>query len=214
MAIKQLGRDITGYDILYTGGFLSRSAKENPIKCFTNTGRLTIRDSGQACLVGDCSCRAGAGGVVSLIVSRWRAGVETGLRLGCSELAFREVDLRFGPARDESNGPGTRKLLSAGRSQRSRMDREAVVSSVIGEVGYNASCRTLEILFSTGAIYLYYFVPAEVHRGLMSAASHGTYFNKEIKGIYEHHRIAEPYDKPRPRARKAGAGRSRSRKPR
>jgi hypothetical protein len=82
------------------------------------------------------------------------------------------------------------------------MDRESVVSSVLAEVGYNASCRTLEILFKSGAIYLYYFVPVEVHRGLMEAGSHGTYFNKEIKGVYEHHRIAEPYDLPKPKARK------------
>ena len=47
------------------------------------------------------------------------------------------------------------------------MEREPVVSSVIAEVGYNASLRTLEILFKSGAIYLYYFVPPEVHRGLL-----------------------------------------------
>ena len=56
------------------------------------------------------------------------------------------------------------------------MEREPVVSSVLSEVGYDASCRTLEILFQSGAIYLYYFVPEEVHRGLMSAASHGHLF--------------------------------------
>ena len=67
--------------------------------------------------------------------------------------------------------------------------------------GYDASCRTLEILFQSGAIYLYYFVPQEVHRGLMGAASHGTYFNKAIKRVYEFHRIAEPRDIPKPRKR-------------
>jgi KTSC domain len=92
------------------------------------------------------------------------------------------------------------------------MEREPVVSSVIAEVGYNASLRTLEILFKSGAIYLYYFVPPEVHRGLLSAASHGTYFNKEIKGVYEHHRIAEPYDLPKPSPRKPRGGRTASRK--
>lgn len=92
------------------------------------------------------------------------------------------------------------------------MEREPVVSSVLSEVGYDASCRTLEILFQSGAIYLYYFVPEEVHRGLMSAASLGTYFNKEIKRIYEHHRIAEPYDLPKPRPRKRAGSRPRPRK--
>lgn len=74
------------------------------------------------------------------------------------------------------------------------MDRVPVESSVIGEVGYNESSRTLEILFRSGAIYLYYFVPVAVRDALMAADSKGTYFNKQIKGVYEHHRIAEPYD--------------------
>jgi hypothetical protein len=87
-----------------------------------------------------------------------------------------------------------------------------VVSSVLAEVGYDASLRTLEILFKSGAIYLYYFVPPEVHRGLMCAASHGTYFNQEIKRVYEHHRIAEPYDLPKPRPKKPGGGRLKARK--
>ena len=75
------------------------------------------------------------------------------------------------------------------------MDRVPVESSVIGEVGYNASLRTLEVRFQSGAIYLYYFVPADVHDALMAADSKGTYFNKQIKGVYEHHRIAEPYER-------------------
>ncbi len=76
------------------------------------------------------------------------------------------------------------------------MDMVPVVSSVIAEVGYNASLRTLEIVFKSGAIYLYYFVPQDVYDALMSADSKGTYFNKQIKGVFEHHQIAEPYDKP------------------
>jgi KTSC domain len=89
------------------------------------------------------------------------------------------------------------------------MDRVPVESSVIGEVGYNASYRTLEILFRNGAIYLYYFVPQDVHDALLAADSKGTYFNKQIKGAYEHHRIAEAYDNPsktqkRPRKPRAG----------
>jgi hypothetical protein len=33
------------------------------------------------------------------------------------------------------------------------MMREPVVSSQLAEVGYDASCRTLEILFHSGTIY-------------------------------------------------------------
>ena len=86
------------------------------------------------------------------------------------------------------------------------MEREPVISSVISEVGYNASCRTLEILFKSGAIYVYYFVPEEVHRELMNAASHGTYLNQNIKAVYEYKRIAEPHNAPKKRRKKPGAG--------
>jgi KTSC domain len=88
-----------------------------------------------------------------------------------------------------------------------KMDRVPVVSSVIAEVGYSESLRTLEIVFNSGAVYLYYFVPQDVRDALMSADSKGTYFNKHIKGVFEHHQIAEPYDKPgkpRKKPRKPG----------
>src|SRR5262245_28512046 len=102
------------------------------------------------------------------------------------------------------------------------MNRVPVVSSVIDEVGYNASCRTLEILFKSGAIYLYYFVPQDVHDALMGAESKGSYFNKQIKGLFEHHQIAEAYHdgntiKKRPRKSRAGkrpSARSRAKRPR
>jgi hypothetical protein len=92
------------------------------------------------------------------------------------------------------------------------MERVPVVSSVISEVGYDSSYRTLEILFRSGAIYLYYFVPDEVHRGLINATSHGTYFNQNIKAVYDHHRIAEPYAVPKARPRKASGGARQARK--
>jgi hypothetical protein len=84
------------------------------------------------------------------------------------------------------------------------MDRVLVESSVIAEVGYSLSSQTLEVLFRSGAIYLYYFVPQSVHDALLAADSKGTYFNKQIKGVYEHCRIAEPYDNPS-KARKSPA---------
>jgi KTSC domain len=64
---------------------------------------------------------------------------------------------------------------------------------IIAEVGYNASLRTLEIVFRSGAIYLYYFVPQDVYDALLKPPHHGTYFNQRVKGIFEHHQIAEPY---------------------
>jgi hypothetical protein len=97
------------------------------------------------------------------------------------------------------------------------MDRVPVESSVIAEVGYNVSCQTLEVQFRSGAIYLYYFVPQGVYDALITADSKGTYFNKQIKGVYEHHRIAEPYDVPgkaRKGPTKSGPGKQIAGKPR
>jgi KTSC domain len=97
------------------------------------------------------------------------------------------------------------------------MDRVPVESSVIGEVGYDVSYRTLEVMFRSGAIYLYYFVPQGEYDALMAADSKGTYFNKQIKGVYEHHRIAEPYDNPskvRKRPTNSGTGKQSAGKPR
>ena len=65
------------------------------------------------------------------------------------------------------------------------MEMVPVVSSIIEEVGYNPSLRTLEILFRSGAIYLYYFVPQDVADGLKKSDSPGTYFSKYIKRVYE-----------------------------
>jgi hypothetical protein len=82
------------------------------------------------------------------------------------------------------------------------MNREPVVSSNLSEVGYDASSRTFEILFHSGAVYLFFFVPEEVHHGLMRAESLETYHSRHIKHVYEHRRIAEPHDQPRDPKRK------------
>jgi hypothetical protein len=79
------------------------------------------------------------------------------------------------------------------------MERTPVMSSVIEEVGYNRSTRTLEILFKSGAIHLYDFVPQEAYDGLMAAEAKGTYFHRHIKAEYQSHRIADadgPPEKP------------------
>ncbi len=79
------------------------------------------------------------------------------------------------------------------------MEREPVVDSMISEVGYNPACRTLEILFESGAIYLFYFIPEDVHRALMNAEHKGDYWAQHIKQVYDYHRIAEPYEMPKRR---------------
>ena len=66
----------------------------------------------------------------------------------------------------------------------SDMERVAVQSRDIAIVGYDPETQALEIAFRNGGVYRYSGVPAGVHESLMSAASHGTYFNQNIKDRY------------------------------
>ncbi len=67
------------------------------------------------------------------------------------------------------------------------MTRQGVSSSTIRSIGYEYS--TLEIEFNTGSVYQYSGVPVGVYQGLMSASSHGTYFNAYIKGVYPYRQV-------------------------
>jgi hypothetical protein len=61
------------------------------------------------------------------------------------------------------------------------MDRKAVSSSEITSIGYDPITLVLEVEFKAGVVYEYHGVPANVHSGLMSAPSHGKYFNQYVK---------------------------------
>lgn len=61
------------------------------------------------------------------------------------------------------------------------MERTEVDSSNIASVGYDEENSILEIEFNHGGVYQYYDVPVSIYDGLMSASSHGTYFDRHIK---------------------------------
>jgi len=61
------------------------------------------------------------------------------------------------------------------------MERQHVSSSNLKSVGYDPSTKTLEIEFLNGGLYQYSNVPESVHKALMSASSHGQYFDSHIK---------------------------------
>ena len=65
------------------------------------------------------------------------------------------------------------------------MHREPVASSAISSVGYDPESETLEVEFTSGAVYEYYDVPRKVFRSLMSAPSKGQFLAKRIKDRYE-----------------------------
>lgn len=70
------------------------------------------------------------------------------------------------------------------------MYRKSVDSSNLVSVGYDPTSRVLEIEFKGGSVYQYYQVPESVYRGLMSADSHGKYFDQEIKkGGYDYDKV-------------------------
>jgi hypothetical protein len=61
------------------------------------------------------------------------------------------------------------------------MHRTSVSSSNLASVGYDPQTRTLEIEFHSGSSYQYFHVPDTIYHGLMSAPSHGRYFDADIK---------------------------------
>jgi hypothetical protein len=61
------------------------------------------------------------------------------------------------------------------------MERRPVRSSMLASVGYDKATATLEVAFVEGGIYQYFGVPSDVHAGLMSASSHGMYFDAHVK---------------------------------
>lgn len=69
------------------------------------------------------------------------------------------------------------------------MNRTPVSSTNLRAVGYDPDTRTLEIEFLNGGLYRYSGVPASVHADLMSASSHGSYFDANIK------KASYPYQK-------------------
>jgi len=69
------------------------------------------------------------------------------------------------------------------------MDRIPVSSSNLRSVGYDPDSSTLEVEFNSGAVYQYVNVPQSEYDGLMSAASHGSYFSANIKTRYSYTKI-------------------------
>ncbi len=69
------------------------------------------------------------------------------------------------------------------------MNRQSVSSSNLRSIGYDAETKTLEVAFHSGSIYRYDGVPESIHRGLIQAASKGSYLNRNIRYQYNYKRI-------------------------
>ena len=62
--------------------------------------------------------------------------------------------------------------------------RVAVKSSSVKSVGYDSAFSTLDVEFSSGAVYRYFAVPAAIHLALMSADSVGSFVSRRIRNGY------------------------------
>lgn len=69
------------------------------------------------------------------------------------------------------------------------MIRQPVRSSNLRSVAYDMESQVLEIEFANGSVYEYAGVPSAVHAALMPAASHGSFFNRNIKDRYPHREL-------------------------
>jgi hypothetical protein len=61
------------------------------------------------------------------------------------------------------------------------MERQPVASTSLASIGYDVSSSTLKVEFLHGGVYQYSGVPSEIHAGLMTADSHGKYFDVHVK---------------------------------
>lgn len=66
------------------------------------------------------------------------------------------------------------------------MERTPVESGTVRSIGY--ADGTLEIEFLTGSVYQYFDVPESIHQALLSADSHGGFFNQQIRGHFRYAR--------------------------
>lgn len=69
------------------------------------------------------------------------------------------------------------------------MNREPVASSNIAAIGYDDASQTLEVEFTSGALYQYYNVTQVLFEQLMQASSKGQFLAYQIKNSYPYSRV-------------------------
>jgi hypothetical protein len=70
------------------------------------------------------------------------------------------------------------------------VDVKPVRSRDLALVGYDNTTSILEVVFRAGGVYRYRGVPESVYHGLMSAPSHGTFFQRHIKAQYPYAKVS------------------------
>lgn len=65
----------------------------------------------------------------------------------------------------------------------------SVESSMLLAVGYDATAKELEAVFSSGAVWRYCDVPRKIYRELLTADSKGSYMQECVIGVYPEYRL-------------------------
>jgi hypothetical protein len=66
----------------------------------------------------------------------------------------------------------------------------AVESTTLSTVTYDSDHGVVKVEFRDRSMYQYFGVPAEVHGALMTTASKGSYFNRNIRGRFAYVRLS------------------------
>ena len=69
------------------------------------------------------------------------------------------------------------------------MIRDPIASSNIASAGYDELSQTLEVEFTTGAVYQYYNVDSAMFEQFMLAPSKGQFLNVYLKNAYPYSRV-------------------------
>ena len=69
------------------------------------------------------------------------------------------------------------------------MERIAVQSSNVAEVGYDPNTMTLEVAFHSGGVYQYFDVPEIVFQEMLRADSVGKFLHAQVKNSYRYSKL-------------------------
>jgi hypothetical protein len=64
------------------------------------------------------------------------------------------------------------------------MELQSVNSSMIRAVGYNSETKEMEVVFTSGKIFVYSNVPEKIFDGLLTAKSKGQYMRAHVIAAY------------------------------
>jgi hypothetical protein len=70
------------------------------------------------------------------------------------------------------------------------VDRTPIHSEIISSIGYDRESKTLEVEFTSLAVYRYEGVPPQIFHDLLASDSRGKYFLEHVKGLFPFTRLS------------------------